>query len=64
MFIKRNAGNNTGILRPTSLHDPVSVGGVGCAQNGKGNPAAPEHGPGYLPAVNRIAQHLIPHFDW
>src|ERR1035437_5503301 len=64
MFIKRNAGHNTGILRPASLHDPASVGGVGRAQNGKGNPAAPEHRPRYLPAVNRVAEHPIPHLDW
>ena len=55
MLVERDAGNDAGELRSAALHDAVSVGRIGRAQNGERHPAVPEHGPGNLPAVQRVA---------
>src|ERR1700722_246065 len=63
MLIKRDARNNARELRSAALHNAVSVGRIGCAQNGERHPAVPEHGPGNLPAVERVGQLVIPNVD-
>ena len=63
MPIKRDAGNDTGELRSTALHNAVSVGRIWCAQNGERHPTVPEHGPGNLPAIQRLRQLVIPNVD-
>ena len=51
MLIERDAGNDTGELRSTALHNAVSVRRIGRAQHRERNPAVPKHGSGNLPAV-------------
>ena len=63
MRVQRHAGNDTGVLGATALHDAISIGRIRCAENRERNPAVPEHRSGYLPAVQRIARHLVRHLD-
>ncbi len=42
VFVSGNAGNDTGELRTTALHDAISIGRVGRAENGEWNSAVPE----------------------
>src|SRR5579864_2643666 len=63
MLIERDAGNDAGELRSAALHNAVSVGRIGCAQNGERYPAVPEHSPRNLPAVKRVRQLMIPNVE-
>src|SRR5580692_9008710 len=63
MLIERDARNDAGELRSATLHNPVSVGRIGCAHNGERHTAVPEHGSGNLPAVEHVCQLVIPDVD-
>src|ERR1700676_749582 len=63
MLIERDAPNDASELRSAALHNSVSVGRIGRAQNGERHPTVPEHGPGNLPAVERLRQLVIPNVD-
>src|ERR1700692_1049703 len=63
MLIERDACNDARELRSAALHNAVSVGRIGCAQNGERHPAVPEHGPGNLPAVEHVRQLVIPNVE-
>src|ERR1700693_2643122 len=63
VLIERDACNDARELRSAALHNAVSVGRIGCAQNGERHPTVPEHGPGNLPAVERVRQLAIPNVD-
>src|SRR5208282_6028340 len=61
MRIERDAGKDTGELRPAALHDAVSVCRIRRAQHRERNSAVPKRCSGYLPAVQRVAQRMTPH---
>src|ERR1022692_1911344 len=63
MLIERDAPNNACELRSAALHNAVSVGRIGCAQDGERHPTVPEHGPGNLPAVKHVGQLVVPNVD-
>src|SRR5580698_5059288 len=63
MLIERDAGNDARELRSAALHNAVSIGGIGGAQNGERYSAVPEHGSRNLPAVERMGQLVIPNMD-
>src|ERR1700680_1202617 len=63
MLIERDAPNHACELRSAALHNAVSVGRIGCAQNGERHPTVPEHGPGNLPAVEHVRQLVIPNVE-
>src|ERR1019366_6232565 len=63
MLIERDASNDARELRSAALHNAVSVGRIGRAQNGEGHPTVPEHGPGNLPAVEHVRQLVIPNVE-
>src|ERR1700693_6235697 len=64
MLIERNPCNDARELRSAALHNAVSVGRIGCAQNGERHPTVPEHSPENLPAVEHVRQLVIPNVDW
>jgi hypothetical protein len=54
MLIERNARNDGCELRSAALHNAVSIGGIGGAENGERYSAVPEHGSRNLPTVERM----------
>src|ERR1035437_965100 len=60
MLIEGDARNDACELRSAALHNAVSIGRIGCAQNGERHPTVPEHGSGNLPAVEHVRQLVIP----
>src|SRR5579862_2970168 len=62
-LIERDVGNDACELRSTALHNAITVGRIGCAQNGERHSTVPEHGSGNLPAVEHVGQLVIPNVD-
>src|ERR1017187_2818635 len=63
MLIEADARNDACELRSAALHNAVSIGRIGCAQNGERHPTVPEHGSGNLPAVEDVRQLVIPNVE-
>src|ERR1019366_8163877 len=54
VLIQGHARGLPGELRPTALHNAISISGVRRAQDGERNPAVPKCGSGNLPPVHRV----------
>src|SRR5208282_2657255 len=61
MIVERHARDHACKLQPAALQDSVPIRGIRRAQHGKGQPAMPYCGSGYLPAVQRVAQPAAAH---